>query len=79
VKKTFAHMPVYLAQPIDLIALASGPDAALPTEFRLFEAGRTKTTKGDILCDAVHANAVLTQLAQDGRDSSTMTTTWSAR
>lgn len=68
-KKTFPHMPVYLAQPIDLIALASGPDAALPTEFRLFEAGRTKTTKGDILCDAVHANAVLTQLAQDGRDS----------
>lgn len=66
-KKPFAPAPVYLAAPIDLIALAAGgPD--LPTEFRLFESGRTKTTKGDILCDATHAAAVLTQLAQDGRD-----------
>jgi phage I-like protein len=69
VKTPFTPVPVYLAQTIDLIALAAVATGGLPTEFRLFEAGRTKTTKGDILCDAVHASAVLTQLAQDGRDA----------
>jgi phage I-like protein len=67
-KKPFAPAPVYLSEPIDLIALADGSAGALPTEFRLLESGTTKTTKGDILCDAGHAAGALTQLARDGRD-----------
>jgi phage I-like protein len=66
-KTPFAHKPVYLAAPIDLVSLAA-VDGALPTEFRLLESGTTKTTKGAILCDAAHAAGALTQLAQDGRD-----------
>lgn len=65
--KSTKPAPVYLAAPIDMVALADGA-GALPTEFRLLEAGKTRTTKGDILCDAVHAAGALTQLAQDGRD-----------
>lgn len=67
-KKLFAPAPVYLSEPIDLIALADGSAGALPTEFRLLEAGTTKTTKGNILCDAGHAAGAIAQLAQDGRD-----------
>ena len=67
-KKPFVSQPVYLSEPIDLVVLAAGADGKLPTEFRLLESGKTKTTKGDILCDASHAAGALTQLAQDGRD-----------
>lgn len=62
------HQPAYLSEPIDLIALADGSAGALPTEFRLLESGTTKTTKGNILCDAGHAAGAIMQLAQDGRD-----------
>jgi phage I-like protein len=66
-KKPFASQPAYLSQPIDLVALADG-EGKLPTEFCLFGNGKTRTTKGDFLCDAVHASAAVAQLAADGRD-----------